>query len=489
LFLYRKALHPLADPRDLRRLIDGLPPNDPATAIREIARKLDSLQLEADLGGTPRSSVIAALDRVGRALIADLVSPSLRYERKDNESETASCLVAYEYFGALALAWRHALQEVANNPRRSAEIPAFGTRIIAAEAAKLRWGYASYRVGDAETWRLCFRVYAELDRRGVARVRAPDTASSHGSGSAHEALLRMVLLAAAGPGGIDPVEIEIADRVAEQAAGHCALSAIRSETASYWIDLESAHAPQRMVVPTPPSPGVRFLDTDPARRRALAPATAAALRAEFSEWHIGRVLERLAQRWGTVPQQRGRRTPLTQAIHLGLGFDCILDLLDPMHSLDLHGSTSEQWSMADASSGGFLAVRDVSEATALRIGALVAAQATEEAPWFLGIVRRLQSRDGKHIAAGIECIARRPTTAPVELLTQDGRLLQQDHAILTDLAAGTPKQVITRAGFFRRGARARLLLEGNALELAPEDGVTRGYDVEIFSVVEQAASP
>jgi len=488
LFLHRKALHPLADPRAVRRLIDGLPRNDPGGAIREIARNLDSLQLDADLGRTPRSSVITALDGVGAALVADLVGPTGRYKREALGPENPSWLVAYEYFGALALAWRRALREVANNPRRAAEIPALGTSMIAAEAAKLRWGYAGYRVGEAETWGRCFRVYAELDRRGIARMRASDAAPSQDSGSAHEALLRMLLLAAAGPDGIDPVEIEIADRVAEQAAGCSALSRIRAETASYWIDLESAHPPQRMVVPAPPSPGVRFLDTDPARRRALAASTAAALRAEFSERRVARVLERLAQRWGTVAQERRRRrTLLTQGFRFSLGFDCILDLLDPIHSLDLHGSTPEQWSTADASSGGFLAVRDVSESTALRMGALVAAQATDGAPWSLGIVRRLQYTDEKHIAAGIECIARRPKTAPVELTTPDGHLLQRDFAILTDLAAGTPKQVITRAGFFRRGARARLFLEGNALELAPADGVTDSLDVEFLSVLEQAA--
>jgi hypothetical protein len=314
LFLHRKALHPLADPRAVRRLIDALPPNDPGAAIREIARNLDSLQLDADLGGTPRSSVIPALAGVGVELVADIVGPIVRYEHEAPEPENPSWSVVAEYFGALALAWRRALKEVANNPRRAAEIPALGTSMIAAEAAKLRWGYAGYQVGDAEMWQRCFCVYTELDRRGIARVRSPDAAPSQGSGSAHEALLRMLLLAAAGPDGMDPVEIEIADRVAEEAAGRCVLSTIRPETASYWIDLNSAHPPRRMVLPAPPSPGVRFLDTDPARRRALDASTAAALRAEFSEWRIARVLERLAQRWGTGAREwRGRRTPLPES--------------------------------------------------------------------------------------------------------------------------------------------------------------------------------
>jgi hypothetical protein len=361
--------------------------------------------------------------------------------------------------------------------------------MLSAEAAHLRWGYAGYRACDAETWRRCFRVYAELERRSVARVRTPGAQNGRDCPSPQEALLRMILLDTAAPDGMDPEEIEIADRVAIEVAGRCTLSTVRPENASYWIDLDAAHPPRRTVIPAPASSGVRYIGTEAGQRSALAASTVVRLRAEFPEWRVARTLERLAARWGPVPQERrGRRTPLAQPIRLTFGFDAILDLLDPLHSLDLHGSTAEEWSTADASSGGFLAVRDAVEPTTLRIGALVATQAAEGAPWTLGIVRRRQHTDGTRVAAGIECIARRPAIAPVELTTQDGRLLNRDFAIVIDPSpSGSSRQILTRAGFFRRGACIRLLLDDKALELAPADNAVRGHDFEVLTVMEETA--
>jgi hypothetical protein len=486
----RKPLHPLADLRAVRALVDALPPDNPRAAILEIARSLESLVLDAGFGATQRSSVIAALEEAGGAQLAEIAGAAIRTESETADPGKPAWSVAYEYYSALALAWRRALKEIAHNPRRAAEIPGLGASMLSAEAAQLRWGYAGYRAGEIETWQRCLRVYAELERRNIARARTSSISNGRDSASPQEALLRMLLLATAGPDGMDPTEIEIADRVADEVAGRCTLSTVRPENASYWIDLDSPHSPRRTVFRAPSSSGVRFVGTEAGERSALAASTAARLRTEFPEWRIARTLERLAIHWGPVPQERrGRRTPLTQAIRLTFGFDCILDLLDPLHSLDLHGSTHEEWSTADASSGGFLAVRDAQEPTTLRIGALVATQAADGAPWALGIVRRRQHTDGARLAAGIECIARRPAIAPVELTTEEGRLLRRDFAIVIDpAAAGASNQILTRAGFFRRGARVRLLLDGKTLELAPADKLARGLDFEILAVAKETAA-
>lgn len=469
----RKGTHPLADLRDAQRIAATLREADPGTALLDTTRWLESLQqAEADLGSTSRREVIELLEHAGNAHASTLAREVMTGRAADGASAWDS---VWRYRGALAVAWLRAFREANGDAKRHQDIPAIGASLLRAISQGLKWGYTGYRPGARPSWDLAFKLYAALDKRHVARLRVDIGFGQRERTSAFDEFMRLLLLAGAGPDGFDPLEVEIADRVAATAAGLCTLTTLGPDGATHWIDLGAPNSPQRTVIPAPATPGLRFIGTEPARLAALSFDTADNLAHAFPEWRVARALERCAERWGpTSRQRRATRAALRTSLQIASNFDDIVDLLDPGLSLSFGGASIEDWLADEASTIGLRALRQ-GEPTSLRVGALVALKADREPTWTLGVVRRL-SRAGDHqMLAGLERIVGQPMAVPVELSNGDGRPVKRDVAILIDPArAGEPPTVVTRPGLYQPGTHMRFTVGGTPIEFAPGSRTARG---------------
>jgi hypothetical protein len=424
---------PLADLKEVKRIVAALPAADAFQSLEELAHWLELVRAEADFKPEHRAHVVQLLDEAGQAPARKLGREYLAASRQGKQQEHKFWTAIHAFYSRTALGYVTALDAYVTGAKGGdtlkGSVPLLGVRALRALAHELKWLQFRYGPLDERLWTMMSRIYALLESRKLARTRVVPYPGLGADSTAELEFLRAAMFSACSPGSLLPPEIEIAERVINQLSPGFLLVLQHQPDTPYWIDLARGAGPVRIARQPQPAPSLRFfgagrafaeIDTMAQQIRSTRDVPAAlTLGGTCSPDTAIGVLEHLEHCWSTkLPERRHPRHRVKSRLTIAWGFDGIQQVLAPGNSLTFDGSTYESWIVENVSVGGFGALVPQVRGDWLRIGCLLAMQPEGGDNWLIGVIRRLSRPSLSQAAVGIQTLAR--TAKPVELHVQMG---------------------------------------------------------------------
>jgi len=479
------ADHPMADAKEAKRILDELPTQD-AKALEELAGWHESLaaaDLKADLRIQRQLAVDEAAQARIRKLAREVLTPSAQTSKFQ---DTINWTRLHEYWRQAGLSFARSIDSFLQGAKGADKtlLPLTVSRALRCIAQQIKWQHVRYAPADIHVWGVLNRIYAFAELRGVTEARVNLYAGGVESTPKQE-FLKAQMLGACSPDSLQPLEVEIAERVINDLAPSFTLGAQPDRELLYWTDLALATAPLRSLREPKPSTSVRFFGPGSA-----AAALAALIRkietnrevpaglnlgASYDHEAVLSAMGHLAVYWDREPPERRHpRHSVKSKLVVAHGFSGVLEALGGTGgSLDFNPAVAESWAVENVSAGGFGAVAKPAKSEWLKVGTLVAMQPDGGPNWVVGTVRRVSrvSRDEARI--GIETLSRAPALSRFSggAEEEQGVLLASDETGETSIAL--------RAGVFTRGRNLEAAVDGKQHVYMPQSVDERGDDYEI----------
>lgn len=430
-----KTDHPLADSRELRRIIGDIPADNTFKAIDEIIGWLESLQGTRDF---PEDRLYEALSRLD-----DAAQPHLRRQARDylhaprlsRAEEKRLWTIHHGFWSLLASGYERCLQALGQKTRVGEQIrqvlPALTARLISALAGVLKWEQFHYGPAAGGLWQRLGAALLAAEGAGVAGRSLQLREGVSGVSSPQQEFVKAVAFQAASMGSLLPLEIELAERLIAHFLPGFVFSATAQADSVYWVDLAQPAPPMRLArMPSCATPTQRF----------FKPGTAhAAIEKLLHDLELGHdvpgdlalggqyharallpALRHLAAYLAPVPPQRrhDRHNVKQRALVVHGLNDVRLALAGKLAGQPGQAGEPpvESWIVENVSRGGFGALVNNIPGEWLKIGALLALQPEGGATWLVGIVRRYQRMGDAGVQVGVELLALQVT--PIELKTR-----------------------------------------------------------------------
>jgi hypothetical protein len=485
LFTGGKPDHPMANPKEAKRLLEALPAQD-LKALEELSGWLESASLAEGFKPADRLQLIASIDDAAQPRLRKVARDYFAAQRPSRYLEGLMWKQLHEYWRHAGLAWARVIDALAAGKPAELLMPAI--RALRSLGQQIKWQHMRYGPIDPAVWGVINRIYALAEGRGLAEAKQAET-------SPRLEFLKAAMFSASSPDGLLPAEVELAERLIGELAPGFALAATPAPHLVYWTDLGQAMAPARAMKPPQAAPGLRL----------LGPGSAlAALQAYIQKIESTRVLpstpnlggtyepevvlevtRHLALYWAPEPPERQHpRHSVKSRLAIAHGFDGIVEALGGGSgggsSLDFNASaaaTAESWIVENVSAGGIGAIVPQVKGDWLRVGALLAMQPDGGANWVVGTVRRLNRTSGQEARVGIQTLSRAPSLA--RFVMRD--LGEQTGVLLPSPVLGSGETSIAlRTGVYASGQNLETTVAGKTHVYMPQGVAERGEDYDIF---------
>lgn len=428
----KKAVHPLADPRELKRIVAELPKDNAFKAIDEIAGWLESAEAADELPADRLGEAARLLEDAAQPHLRRLCRDYLHSSRLSRAEEKRLWAINHGFWTLLAATYERCLDSLGAGGRSAesvkAALPALCARLIAALGAVLKWEQFHYGPSAGDLWARLGRALLLAERAGVA-TRPVSFERPGGAASAVQEYAKVMIFQAASMDSLLPLEIELAERLIEHFLPGFVFTAEVSHDCVYWVDLQ---------LPQPPLRLARMPAKAQASQRFFKPGAAHAGLVELlhglergdelpSEIKLGAVyyprtlipvLRHLAAYLAPVPPQRRHdrhRVKHRMAVLNGLVNAFVV--FSGEFGGKPAGLQMESWVVDNVSRGGFGAVVSNMPADWLKVGALLAIQPEGGENWLLGIVRRYHRATESDARVGIETLARQAFSVELKART------------------------------------------------------------------------
>lgn len=437
-----KPDHPLAEPKELKRVVAELQGMEPAAAVAEGQAWFQSLNAAPDFSADLRLRVVAQLDEAVLPNARRLASNYVAGAQLTRAQELKLWQTACDYWKEAAAAYARCLDGLAGKALEALKpsLPLLHARRLHALGAQLKWMQLRYGlfVGDS-FWSDAGRAYLDAGDAGVAHQAV---AVFPGVDTTPEGeYVKLLVFQASSMSSLMPHEMEIGERLIQRFLPSFELSAQSRAGATYWIDAARPLPPTRLARPPEAAATLRFLGFGQAAQAAaqLGGELAAGkplppdlnLGGEYAASSVQVVLRHLERAWS--PQAAMRKHP-RHRVKSRLG---VVSGLAAVHARlmgrgDGEGETAEAWVTEDVSQGGMAAHVQLTTRDWLRIGSLLGMQPEGGDNWLVGVVRRFVRGSEFHGTVGIETLSKTPRALIV------GSVGRQVDAILLDpVAPGT----------------------------------------------------
>jgi len=483
--------HPLADPREAKRMLDALPAQE-AKALEELASLHETVSA-ADLKADVRIQRLLAIDEAAQArvrkLTREVLLPAPQTSRfQDNVNWTR----LHEYWRHAGLAFARCidsfLQGAKGAEAAKTVLPLTVARALRCLGQQIKWQHVRYAPADPAIWGVLNKIYAFAELRGITDARVNLYPALGIESTPRLEFLKVSMFGAASPDSLLPLEVEIAERVIGDLAPSFTLAAQPERELLYWTNLALATAPLRSLREPKPAPGLRFFGPGSAvaalgaligrmEKTREVPA-GLNLGGNYDPEAVLSTLLHLAVYWDREPPERRHlRHNVKSRLTVTHGFNGVLEALgsnDGGGVLDFNPAAAESWTVENVSAGGFGALAKQVKNDWLKVGALLAMQPDGGANWVVGAVRRITRLSKDEARIGIETLSRTPAVSSFSAgaEAQPGVLL-----------AATPEtgetSIALRAGVFTRGRNLEAAVDGRNHVYMPQTVDERGDDYEI----------
>lgn len=469
-----RVSHPLADPKEVRRRVAGLPLDNAFDAIDRVSGWLQALGRAGDMPLDPHFEALRQLDEAAQPHLRRLAREYLNLSRPSASEEGRLWETNHDYWRLVADLYARCIERFLEEPKDKAQeflrtnLPLVSARLVAARAAQLKWLAYHYAPSNAALWGDIGRAYLVADALDCAEEPLRLYPEQLVLRTVAQQYLQALVLQASSIDCLVPLEIELADRLIEHLLPAFVLSAESGADSVYWVDAASGIPPLRLVrQPAEMTASMRFFSPGRAPQ-VVDELIGKVTRGEVPEdLDLGRpsaarqllpVLGHLARYWAAQPPQREHpRHFVKNRCAIVHGFrDCYATLTGGDAN-----DTEESWEVENVSFGGFGAEVDCSQSNWPKLGALLCVQPEGGANWILGVVRRYGRRNDALARVGIQSLSRRAAGVKLHL-----------HSSGRAAASGFPGIWLRDGG---AAGEARIVLPpntfnaGQSLEFAPDN--------------------
>ena len=429
----KQSGHPLADKRELQRIIGELPADNAFKALDEIGIWLDSLLAGGDL--PPVRSFDAARQ------LADAAAPHLRRlaheylhtPRLSRAEESRLWSIHSGFWSSFAEVLERALitfisrKPTAEQARQM--LPALCTYLIGALRTLVKWEQFRYGPPPKEVWRRLGQALLATEAVGVS-AQPVATGVLLGNTSALTEYRKAVIFQAASMDSLLPMEIELAECFVSHFLASFDFLDTAEHDCVYWLDLRVGQPPQRLAkMPEQLTPTQRFYRPGAGHGKILAVLRDLErggdvppeinLGGQYPVKTLLPVLRHLCAYLAPVPPQRRhdrhRVRHQMQVLHGLVNSFVVFSKEFGGQSLGLQ---PDSWQVDNVSRGGFGVVLNETPKDWLRVGTLLALQPAGGENWLLGCVRRFYRGVNSESRIGIQTLSRQVEAAELTPLRQ-----------------------------------------------------------------------
>lgn len=413
--------HPLADPKELKRVIAEIPVDNTFKAVDEISGWLESLGNADGFRVDLLFDVVRQLDDAAQPHLKRLARDYLTSPRLSRAEEKKLWAVSFGYWGFLAHLGQRCLAK-AGDKDKGAEalkpvLPLLAARTVAALAQQIKWVEFRYGPVGHELWQQIGQAYLQAESLKVAHKPLQLYPNQPGATTVGGEYLHALVFHASSMDSLMPLEIELADRFIAHFLPGFEFGSEAKHNSVYWVDAAQPMAPMRMAkIPATVTPTLRFFSPG-AVPKALDQLMHVVERGEVpGELNLGGqylpktllpVLRHLALYWAPQPPLREhQRHNVKTRLSVLRGFDDSFTVFAGDVARTGKERTAESWVVENVSLGGFGAAIEGVEGDWLKVGSLLSMQPEGGDNWVLGVVRRFSKESERQASVGIQTLAR-----------------------------------------------------------------------------------
>ena len=491
LFGGSKLDHPLADPKEAKRLLEALPANDPVKSLDELMHWMESVAAAEGFKPEARIQLLITLDDFAQPFVRKLAKEYFSTARHSRFQENRLWSALHGYWKQAALACARSVDQCVQNAKAAeaarSVLPLLLVRTLRSYAQQIKWMHMRYGPIDLACWGVFNSVYAFAEAKRLAQAKVTVYPGAAGSSTPQLEFLRGALFSVSAPDGMLPLEVELAERLIAEYAPHFVLAMAPAPGLAFWSDLAQAMAPARQSRAPQPAPGLRCFGAGAALAAVHDLAERIMVGGQVPpevnlggtyEPHVAlAVLRHLHLYWSPqAPERKTQRHPVKSRLSVTHGYTGVIGVLGGGDSLDFDNKDSESWIVENVSAGGFGAVVPQLKGDWLRVGELLALQPEGGNNWVLGLIRRVNRLAGQQARVGIETLSKTPllssfAVAGVKTVTEQGVLLKSIDA--------AEARIVLKPGVFTPGQNLEIARGERHHVYLPQAVSERGEDFEI----------
>jgi len=491
LFGGSKPDHPLADPKEAKRLLEALPANDPVKSLDELSHWAESVAAIEGFKPDARIQLLITLDDAAQTFLRKLSKDYFATARPSRFHENRLWSALHGYWKQAGYAFARSVDQCVQNVKGADAakplVPLLLVRTLRSFAQHIKWMHMRYGPVDPASWGVFNSVYGYAEAKQLAQSKVKVYAGAAGNSTPQLEFLKGAMFSASAPDGMLPLEVDLAERLIAEYAPRFVLANAPAPELVFWSDLAKAMPPARLSRAPQTTPGLRCFGPG----AALAEVHDLAERVMVSgqvppEVNLGgtydahvalEVLRHLHLYWSPqAPERKAQRHPVKSRLAVTYGFSDVVGVLGGGDSLDFDSKNSESWIVENVSAGGFGAVVPQLKGDWLRVGVLLALQPEGGTNWVLGVIRRVNKLDGQQARVGIETLSKTPAlsrfaVSGVASVTEQGLLLKGGDA--------SEARIVLKPGVFAPGQNLELAHGARHHIYLPQAVAERGEDYEI----------
>lgn len=441
-----KPDHPMSDAREARKILAGLPKEDPFKALDEVTSWLASVKDTPGFHPEVRAEILMLLDETGQPLCAELLAQYLGAPHLQDFQGLHQWQGMHGFVSTLAEAYAVCVSEYQRTekipPGFKENIPVICVRLLRAVAGQMKLEMMRYMDIEPSVWSRLYGCYGFTETAGMAEsmVRAYPGQMIHTS--PQRELLQALVLYVSSPGTLAPDQIEVSYRIAGRMVSLFDFRTEPDPDCTYFIDLTKPGAPENTGDRLQATPAMRFFGAARAipKLKGIIEQNEHSLiqreqrfGSEFTPAGKLTVLKHLQTYWGMeLPHRHHERKGISAAIEVTHGFRAICQLvthIDIDHMVSLSGedaaaskeqsalslaaannieAAAETWTVSDVSTHGIGGIIPKTAGAWVKIGALCGLKPQNGELWWIGLVRRLHTDPKGAVHVGIKIFAKKP---------------------------------------------------------------------------------
>jgi hypothetical protein len=413
--------HPLADPKELKRVLSELPLDNAFKAVDEVAGWLESLANAEGFRADQLFDIARQLDDAAQPHLKTLARNYLNSPRLSRSEEKRLWSGIFSYWGLLADLLERCLGK-AGGKDKDAEalkhsLPLLAVRTVSALGQQVKWIELRYGPVPGELWQRLGHAYLLAEAGKVAQKPVQLYPNASGATSATGEYLHVLAFHASSMDSLMPLEIELADRLLAHFLPGFVFSSEAHTDSLYWVDATRPLPPMRMAkLPASVTPSLRFFSAGSVPKllqdlihhveRGELPKDLN-LGGQYQARALLPVLRHLSLYWAAHPPLREHpRHNVKTRLAVLHGFDDSFTVFAGDVARVGKERTADSWVVENVSLGGFGAAISNIGGDWLKVGALISLQPEGGDNWVLGVVRRLSKENENQAAVGIQTLAR-----------------------------------------------------------------------------------
>ncbi|HTP61929.1 MAG TPA: hypothetical protein VMJ14_07590 [Burkholderiales bacterium] len=485
-----KPDHPLADPKEAKRLLEALPGDD-AKAVDELMHWTESVATAEGFKPDVRLQLLLLLDDTAQPRLRKLAKEYFGAARPSRFQENRLWTALHSYWKQAGLAYArsvdHFVQGTKGAEAAKAQLPLLLVRTLRSFAQQIKWMHMRYGPIDLGTWGVFNSVYAYAEVRQLAQAKVAAYPGPGGESTPQLEFLKAAMFSASAPDGLLPLEVELAERLIAAFAPRFVIGAAPAPEFVFWTDLAQAMSPARVSRAPKAGPALRCFGAGAALDEAHEHAERLMVGGKLpTELGLGgldepqaalEVLRHLHMYWSPqAPERKTQRHAVKSRLSVTYGYDGVVGVLGGGGSLSFDNQNSESWIVENVSAGGFGAVVPQLKGDWLRVGALLALQPEGGSNWVLGVVRRVNKTAGAQARVGIETLSKTPVLSKFAV---SGAAAFSEQGVLLKNGEAAEARIVLKPGVFAPAQNLEVARGERHHVYIPQAVAERGEDYEI----------